>query len=125
MSRSVRQDYDKLREAQSEGKVIIPIKLGVISKLSDEQIFLGLAEAGYTDYERKAEAFNVSPTNEDWALYHRAKAGLLALRSYKNTEGLEHIEIPMPKPETKYKYTETAEAWLERCHALQAERKAA
>lgn len=124
MSRSVRQDYDKLREAQSEGKVIIPMKIPHTAFIPFEVVF---EELSYLDsrYARKTEPYNVSPTNEDWALYHRAKAGLLALRSYDKTEGLEHIEIPMPKPETRYKYTETVEAWLERCHALQGERKAA
>jgi hypothetical protein len=124
MSRSVRQDYDKLREAQSEGKVIIPFKIPVVTVIPWEAIFDDLALSDQR-YARKSTAVTVSPTNMDWALYHRAKAGLLALRSYKNTEGLEHLEIPMPKPETQYHFTETAEAWLDRCHALYAERTAA
>jgi hypothetical protein len=76
-------------------------------------------------YHRKSEAYNVSPTNEDWAKYHRARSGLLALQAYEGTEGLEEVSVPMPKPETHYQFTETHEAWIERCRALQAERKAA
>ena len=124
MSRSVRQDYDKLRTAQSEDKVIVAFKIPAVRVIPWEAVFEDLATWD-SAYARKTEEYNVSPTNMDWALYHRAKAGLLALRSYKNTEGLEHISVPMPRPATKHKYTETAEAWLERCHALYAERTAA
>lgn len=105
-------------------KPFILNKLGAFITLTETQIF---DEMGWQDdrYWRKHETYNVSPTNEDWAKYHRAKSGLLALQAYEGTEGLEEVEIPMPKPETRYRYTETHEEWLARCRTLQAERKAA
>jgi len=126
MSRSVRQDYDKLRALQSEEKVIIPElhKHSAIMFFSEEQVFDSMSWSD-SRYHRKSEAYNVSPTNEDWAKYHRARSGLLALQAYEGTEGLEEVSVPMPKPETHYQFTETHEAWIERCRALQAERKAA
>jgi hypothetical protein len=130
MSRSVRQDYDKLRtpepEPAPEPEVTIPVlhKFAAVMLLSEEQVFDGMS---WTDerYHRRADAYNVSPTNEDWAKYHRARAGLLALQNYEGTVGLEEVEVPMPKPETHYRFTETHESWIERCRALQAERNAA
>ena len=114
MSRSVRTDYSKL----------ILRKLGMTVTLTDEQLFWLMADTDPA-YERKAEPYVVAPTNEDWAKYHRAKAGLLALQNYEGTWGLSEVEVPIPTPETHYKYTETHEQWLERCRALQAERNAA
>lgn len=120
MSRSVKEDYDKLRAPKLGGLV----KLAAVVHFTDEQIFDARSEVD-PRYARKAEGYNISPTNEDWAKYHRARAGLLALRNYENTVGLEDIEVPMPKPTTYYRFTETHEAWLERCRALDAEQEAA
>lgn len=125
MSRSVKQDYDKLRAAQAGGHVYVQEAsniryLGALVPKTDEMFFNALSIEDVR-YVRKTEPYNVSPTNEDWAKYHRAKNGLLALQAYADTRGLEDVEIPMPKPKTKHRYIETQEAWLERCHALMAE----
>lgn len=114
MSRSVRTNYEKLFNV---------VKLPATIRLTDEQFWM-LADTDPA-YERKVEPYNVSPTNEDWAKYHRAKAGLLALQAYDDAHGLGDIEILMPAPRTEYRFTETNEEWLDRCRALQAERKAA
>jgi len=122
MSRSVQLDFDKLRNPQAvylrQGEVVTFI--GTTIPMTEEQVF---GHRSYVDgrYRRTTEPYNVSPTNEDWAKYHQAKKGLLQLQAYAGTIGAEDIEIPCPKPETKHRYTETHEAWLERCRVLEAE----
>ena len=120
MSRSVKMDYDKLRAPKPVPEFKL-FKLGATFKITEEQIFW---ESG-PEYQRKGVEYTVSPTNQDWANYHLAKAGLLALRNYEGTLGLEEVEVPIPRPEVHYRFTETHEEWLDRCRTLQAERKAA
>lgn len=122
MSRSVRQDYDRMRGLQSEGKVIIPIlqKFGAITLISDAVMF-DLVAATDSRYEQKARKTVVAPTAEDWAKYHLAKRALLTLNAYEGTIGAEEVEIPCPKPTTHYEFLETIEEWLDRCRALRAE----
>lgn len=123
MSRSVRQDYEKLRTIPhhvyaQEGWTIrkigmtIPVSWAVICEemaLSDSR------------YEQKARKTVVAPTAEDWAKYHLAKRALLTLNAYEGTIGAEEVEIPCPKPITHYEFLETIEEWLDRCRTLQAE----
>jgi hypothetical protein len=123
MSRSVRQDYDKLRTIPhhvfvQEGGAIR--KIGMTIPVSWAVIF---EERALSDsrYEQKARKTIVAPTSEDWAKYHLAKRALLTLKAYENTTGAEEVEIPCPKPKTEYEFLETVDEWLDRCRALQAE----
>lgn len=128
MSRSVRQDYDTLRRTPHHVYLragdVAPVFIGTTIPMTEEQLF---HSKGFIDnrFQRKTESYVVCPTNEDWAKYHQAKKALLTLRAYENTIGDEDIEIPMPKPKTLHRYTETQEAWLERCRLLEAEQEAA
>jgi hypothetical protein len=126
MSRSVRQDFDVLRTPHHvyarKGDVIGYI--GVTVPLSDEQLFTVMA-IDNPEYERKAIKTVVAATPEDWALYHQAKRGLLAVRAYEGSMGAEEVEIPCPKPRTEYHFLETVEEWLARCRTLREEQKAA
>jgi len=126
MSRSVKPDYEALKTPMHvyarEGVTIR--KIGMTIPFTEEQV-LDLMARDDSRFERRSEEYNVSPTNEDWAKYHRAKAGLLALQNYEDTIGADEVEIPMPRPKIKYRFTETHEEWLVRCRALQSERKAA
>lgn len=108
-------------------KKISVVKFGATVILTEWQVF---DEMVFADprYARRGFEYVVAPTNEDWAKYHRAKAGMLALEAYAGTEwgGPDYgTEVHMPKPRTLFEYTETHEEWLARCRALDAERKAA
>lgn len=130
MSRSVRQDFGKLqnmlreRQESNTAKVIQFHKTSTTVKISDEQLFTLMA-LDNPEYERKARKTVVASTNHDWALYHQAKQGLLAVKRYEGTIGAEEVEIPCPKPVTHYEFLETVEEWLDRCRALRAEGLAA
>ena len=120
MSRSVTPPYDALRALEQQPRLVLR-KVSAIMPMSEEMIF----DHSGPEFERKGVEYTVTPTNEDWAKYHRAKSGMLALKAYDAVLGLEEVEILMPKPEVHYRFTETHEEWLARCRTLQAERKAA
>jgi len=114
MSRSVQQDYDKLRTLQ---------KFGAIHIISDEALFDLMA---YDDkrFERKANKVITLPTSEDWGLYHQAVRGKMAMEAYEGTEwgGPDTgTEVHKPEPKTTYEYLETHDEWLARCRVLRQE----
>ena len=119
MSRSVTLDYDKLRERT------IPTltKHSAVIHISDELLF---QDRAYVDarYDRKHIRHWSEPTAEDWALYHQAVRGKLAMEAYEGTEwgGPDTgTDVHKPEPRVTYEYLETNDEWLARCRALRQE----
>ena len=120
MSRSVKQDYPPKTTKVNAPKIGLVHSYGAIMFITDEALFDSMSW-GDKEYQRKGVEYTVSPTAEDWAKYHLAKAGLLALQNYEPTLGLEEVEVPIPRPEVHYRFTETHDEWLARCRALRQE----
>jgi len=95
-------------------------KNAVMIRVSAEMLYMekSLNDSRYT---RKATRHETPPTDEDWGLYFRAKAGLRALEAYEGTEwgGPDYgTEVNEPQPRVTYEYHETEAEWLDRCHKL-------
>lgn len=98
-------------------------KMSAVFQISDEQLFILM---GYEDkrYDRKHIRHESEPTAEDWALYHQAVRGKLAMEAYEGTEwgGPDTgTEVHKPEPRVTYEYLETHDEWLARCRALRQE----
>jgi hypothetical protein len=119
MSRSVKQDYDKMREREFK-----LIKLSATIQISDEALFAGLSYGFDSRYERKANKVITLPTSGDWGLYHQAVRGKLAMEAYEGTVwgGPDYgTEVHKPEPKVTYEWLETHDEWLARCRALRQE----
>ena len=86
----------------------------------------GYSWLGNTDtrFRRRGGPVVKHPTEADWDAYHRAVAGLKALKDYDGTywqatdygDGVPKVEEP--HDHTVIKWLETEDEWLDRCRKL-------